>query len=138
MGHYAKVVDGIVTEVIVAQQEFIDEYHAGETWIKTSYNTRAGVHYQPVIGGNEEEELVPSEDQSKALRKHYAMVGGVYDSVRDAFYTPQPHPSWTLIEETCLWEAPIPYPTDGKVYTWNEDDYQADNTTGWVEYTIGG
>lgn len=136
MGHYAKVVDGFVTEIIVAQQDFIDKYHADETWIKTSYNTYGGVHYEPTEGGNVSTEPSPSADQSKALRKNYAGVGFIYDSVRDAFYEPQPYPSWTLNETSCLWQPPISYPTDDRVYDWDEDAYQADNTQGWVVYTF--
>ena len=113
MGHFAKVVDGKVTQVIVAEPEFFQTFvdtSPGE-WIQTSYNTRAGVH---VNGGT-------------PLRKNYAGIGFTYDRTRDAFIPPQPFASWTLNEETCLWDAPTPYPTDGKFYQWNED------TTSWVE-----
>jgi len=115
MGHYAKVKNGIVTQVIVANKEFIDTIQDNDnSWVKTSYNTRGGVHYQP--NTNE-----PSQDQSKALRKNYAGIGYVYDSVRDAFYQPKPFESFTLNEETCIWEAPISAPSDDKFYQWNED-----------------
>lgn len=116
MGHYAKVVNGVVTNVIVAEPEFFQSFtddSPGE-WIQTSYNTRGGIHYIP-------DSDVPSEDQSKALRKNYARVGGVYDNERDAFYEPQPYPSWTLDETTCFWIPPVPYPADGDLYEWNED-----------------
>lgn len=116
MGHYAKVVNGVVTNVIVAEPEFFQSFtddSPGE-WIQTSYNTRGGIHYVP-------DSDVPSEDQSKALRKNYARVGGVYDKERDAFYEPQPHPSWTLDETTCFWIPPVPYPADNDLYEWNED-----------------
>jgi hypothetical protein len=136
VGHYAKVVDGIVTEVIVAKQDFIDTLSSEETWIKTSYNTMGGVHYEPTEGGNTDSVKTASADQSKSLRKNYAGVGFIYDSVRDAFYEPQPFASWTLNETSCLWQPPISYPTDDKVYDWDEDAYQADNTQGWVEYTF--
>lgn len=126
MGHYAKVVDGIVTEVIVAKQDFIDTLPSEETWIKTSYNTMGGVHYKPTVGGNIDIEKTPSADQSKSLRKNYASIGYIYDSVRDAFYEPQPYASWTLNETTCLWHAPVPYPTDGQYYLWNETDLRWD------------
>ncbi len=133
MGHYAKVVNGKVVDVIVAKQDFIDQYHSGETWIKTSYNTRGGVHYVPSDSDSTEEERnTPSEDQSKALRKNYAMIGDVYDSVRDAFYEEQIFASWTLNEDTCCWVPPIPYPVDEHVYIWDEDVYQADNSKGWI------
>ena len=116
MGHYAKVNKGIVTKVIVADESFIVNYNDKEEgeWIKTSFNTRGGIHYK--ANTNE-----PSKDQSKALRKNYAGVGFIYDSKMDAFYTPQPFDSWKLNKDTCLWEAPIDYPTDGEVYVWNEE-----------------
>lgn len=121
MGHFAKVVDGKVTQVIVAEPEFFQTFvdsSPGE-WLQTSYNTRGGVHYNP-------ETQAPSADQSKALRKNYAGVGYSYDRQRDAFIPPQPFPSWLLDEQTCLWEPPVPYPVDGKRYTWDEA------TTSWV------
>jgi hypothetical protein len=79
---------------------------------RTSYNTRGGIHY---TNGT------PSQDQSKAFRKNCAGIGYYYDSIRDAFIPPKPFPSWTLNEESCLWDSPVPYPSDGKMYTWNED-----------------
>jgi hypothetical protein len=118
MAHFAKIIDGRVTQVIVAEQEFIDnlvEVEAG-TWLQTSYNTLGGKHYVP--NSNFETE---SEDQTKALRKNYATVGGIYDATRDAFYLPQPYPSWTLNETTCIWEPPVTKPTDGARYEWNEE-----------------
>ena len=116
MGHFAKVSNGKVTRVIVAEADFFNNFvdDSPGQWIQTSYNTRGGVHYQP--NTNE-----PSEDQSKALRKNYAGIGYTYDSTRDAFIPPQPFNSWTLNEDTCLWESPVPYPTDGKLYRWNEE-----------------
>ena len=116
MGHFAKVSNGIVTKVIVAESDFFNNFvdDSPGKWIQTSYNTRGGVHYQP--NTNE-----PSADQSKALRKNYAGIGYTYDSTRDAFIPPQPFNSWTLNEDTCLWESPVPYPTDGKLYRWNEE-----------------
>jgi len=116
MGHFAKVSNGIVTKVIVAEADFFNNFvdDSPGQWIQTSYNTRGGVHYQP--NTNE-----PSEDQSKALRKNYAGIGYTYDSTRDAFIPPQPFNSWTLNEDTCLWDSPVPYPTDGKLYKWNEE-----------------
>jgi len=88
-------------------------------WIQTSYNTRGGIHYQPNSN-------TPSDDQTKALRKNYAGIGYAYDAARDAFIPPQPFTSWTLNETSCLWEAPIAYPDDGNMYTWDE------TTTSWV------
>jgi hypothetical protein len=115
MAHFAKVVDGVVTQVIKAEPEFFDTFvdnSAGE-WIQTSYNTRGGVHYDPET---------QQPDNGVALRKNFAGIGMLYDSERDAFYTAQPFPSWLLNEDTCLWEAPTPYPTTGDtIYAWDED-----------------
>ena len=116
MAHFAKVENDIVTQVIVAEPEFFKTFvdtSPGE-WIQTSYNTRGGIHYKPDT--NE-----PSDDQSKALRKNYAGTGFTYDKTKDAFIPPQPYPSWTLNEETCLWNSPVPYPDDGQIYNWNEE-----------------
>lgn len=118
MGHFAKVVDGKVVQVIVAEPEFFDTFvdSSPGTWIQTSYNTRGGVHYLP--NSNE-----PSGQP--ALRGNYAGIGFVYDQANDVFYAPQPFPSWVLNNTTWTWEAPTPYPTDGKIYTWDEA------TTSW-------
>lgn len=118
MGHFAKVVDGKVVQVIVAEPEFFDTFvdSSPGTWIQTSYNTRGGVHYLP--NSNE-----PSGQP--ALRGNYAGIGFVYDQANDVFYAPQPFPSWTLNKTTWTWEAPVAYPTDGKLYTWDEA------TTSW-------
>jgi hypothetical protein len=117
MGHFAKVLNGNVVNVIVAEPEFFETFidtSPGE-WIQTSYNTYGGVHYDP-------ETREPSVDQSKALRKNYAGIGFTYDRELDAFIPPKPiFDSWVLNEETCLWEAPVPYPTDGQEYYWNEE-----------------
>ena len=114
MSHFAKVHNGIVTKVIVAEQEFIDKFvdnDPGE-WIQTSYNTREGIHRAP-------NSMEP--DGGIALRKNFAGVGYVYDEDRDAFYLPSPpYPSWSLDEDSCTWKAPIPKPEDGD-YNWNED-----------------
>ena len=123
MAHYAKIENGIVTQVVVAEQDFTNLIsNENDLWIQTSYNTRGGVHYKP--NTNE-----PSEDQSKALRKNYGGKGCMYDYTNDAFYSPKPFDSWTLNEETFLWESPVAYPTDGGDYTWNEE------TQAWVEIT---
>ena len=90
---------------------------------RTSYNTRGGVHYQA-------DNNTPSIDQSKAFRKNYAGIGYYYDSIRDAFIPPKPFPSWTLNEQTCLWDSPVPYPNDGKMYTWNEE------ILNWIEINL--
>jgi hypothetical protein len=115
MAHFAKVNNGIVEQVIVAEPEFFDTFvdSSPGQWIQTSYNTRGGVHYNPDTGE-------PSADQSKALRKNYAGIGYSYDAQRDAFISPKPYASWVLNEQTCLWESPVPYPNDGGRYAWNE------------------
>ena len=114
MAHYAKVKDGVVTQVIVAEAEFFDTFVDSEPgkWIQTSYNTRGGVHY-----GQDGE-----PDDGVALRKNYAGIGFTYDSAKDAFIPPQPYASWTLNDDTCLWEAPVAYPDDGERYKWNEEN----------------
>ena len=126
MAHYAKVNNGIVEQIIVAEADYFDTFidNSPGEWIQTSYNTRGGVHYEPNTD-------TPSDDQSKALRKNYAGIGYTYDSARDAFIPPKPYNSWTLNETTCWWEAPVAYPSDGELYSWNEEKYQADNTQGW-------
>lgn len=115
MSHFAKVENNLVTQVIVAEQDFIDTQEG--TWVQTSYNTRGGIHYNPETG---------EPDGGVALRKNYAGVGYTYDAARDAFIPPQPFSSWLLNEDTCQWGAPVPYPTDGNFYTWNEDTQQWD------------
>jgi len=114
MAHFAKVVNGVVSQVIVAEPEFFDTFvdSSPGTWIQTSYNTRGGIHYSPETG---------EPDGGVALRKNYAGIGFTYDAVRDAFYAPQPYPSWTLNEDSCVWEPPVAYPTDGEMYNWNEE-----------------
>ena len=116
MSHFAKVIDGIVVEVLVIEQDVIDTGLFGEPslWVQTSYNTFGGQH-----------------PEGRPLRKNYAGIGFVYDADWDAFYAPQPFPSWVLDEDTCLWDAPTPYPDDGKIYTWDEA------TLTWVEVTDG-
>jgi hypothetical protein len=105
-------INGIEVEQIGV--DFLNNlYQTNDIWKQTSYNTRGGVHYQA-------DNNTPSQDQSKAFRKNYAGIGYYYDSIRDAFIPPKPFPSWTLNEESCLWDSPLPYPNDGKMYTWNE------------------
>ena len=121
MAHYAKVESGVVTQVIVAEPEFFDTFvdsTPGE-WIQTSYNTRGGVHY----GQN------GLPDGGEALRKNYAGIGFTYDTEKDAFIPPKPYASWLLDEDTCLWEAPVAYPTDDQMYEWNEDTQTWDTVT---------
>ena len=98
MSHFAKINNKIVEKVIVAEQNFIDTQEG--IWVQTSYNN--------------------------SFRKNYAGIGHTYDETRDAFYAPQPYPSWTLNETTCQWEAPTPYPDEGN-YAWDED------TLSWIE-----
>lgn len=120
MAHYAKVDNGKVVKVIVADADFFKTFvddSPGE-WIKTSYNTSRGKHWTTQKDGTK----VESKDQSKALRKNYAGIGFIYDKDRDAFYEPQPYPSWTLDEDSCVWMPPVEYPgnKDGKSYEWDE------------------
>ena len=118
MSHFAKLdANNIVTFVTVGRQEDDGKEQelcerTGDVYKQTSYNTRGGVHYGP--------DGEPSADQSKALRKNYAGIGYTYDEDRDAFIPPKPYPSWVLDEATCLWDAPVPYPTDGGMYVWDE------------------
>lgn len=115
MSHFAKVVDGIVAQVIVAEPEFFQTFvdsSPGE-WLQTSYNTHGGQHRN---GGT-------------PLRKNYAGVGYSYDRTKDAFIPPKPFASWVLNDTTCLWDAPTPMPTDDNVYEWDE------TTTSWKEVT---
>jgi hypothetical protein len=116
MSHFAKLdANNIVVFVTVGRQEddgLEAELSArtGDRYVQTSYNTRGGVH---LLGGT-------------PLRKNFAGIGYIYDEQRDAFIPPQPFPSWLLDEDTCLWESPVPYPTDGQDYNWNEE------TQSWV------
>jgi hypothetical protein len=107
MSHFAKVENGIVTQVIVIEQDVLDTGLWGDpaSWVQTSYNTHGGEH---LLGGT-------------PLRKNYAGTGYTYDSERDAFYAPKPYASWTLNETTCIWQPPIPMPADGTIYHWDED-----------------
>ena len=139
MAHYAFLDENnTVTEVIVGKNENEDnidwEVHygnfRGQTCKQTSYNTRGGVYYDAVTNES-------SQDQSKAFRKNYAGIGYTYDSERDAFIPPKPFASWTLDEETCLWNSPTPYPADigtpesPKSYTWNEETVSWEETCAW-------
>lgn len=104
MTYFAKVTDGVVVDVIVAEPDFFENFKDSSpgTWLETSKSDHIS-------------------------RKNYAGIGHVYDRKRDAFIAPQNHPSWVLNENTCRWEAPTAYPDDGKRYDWDED------TTAWVE-----
>ena len=110
MAHYAKVEDGVVTQVIVADSQQWCEANLGGTWVQTSYNTSGGVN---------------SRQGGEALHKNYAGIGYTFDGT--GFAAPQPYPSWTKDSTTYLWNAPTPMPTDGKRYSWDEA------TLSWVE-----
>jgi hypothetical protein len=130
MSHFAKVENGIVTRVLVAEAEFFDTYvddTPGE-WIKTSYNMRGGVYYDPETNQPAEDQSVIEGDEARQ-RKNYAGIGYSYDQTRDAFIPPQPFPSWTLNETTCYWDAPVAYPDNGNQYQWNEDTQTWDQVT---------
>lgn len=103
MSHFAQVKDGVVIQVLSAEQDFIDTLYDSHDWIQTSYNTNGGQH-----------------PEGRPLRKNYAGIGFSYDRERDAFIPPKPFRSWILNEDSCLWGAPVPYPNDGKAYTWDE------------------
>jgi len=114
MAHFAKVENGVVTSVIVIDQETLNLGHWGDPalWVQTSYNTQGGQH-----------------PEGRPLRKNYAGIGYTYDSVRDAFIPPKPFASWLLNEDTCNWNAPTSMPVvEGKMYRWDEP------TTAWVEF----
>ena len=112
MSHFAKIENGIVTQVIVAEPEFLKtlETRPLTSWVKTSYRTHGGQH-----------------PEGRPLRKNYAGIGYTYDKVRDAFIPPKSYASWLLDEETCLWNPPVSMPEDGKEYTWDEE------TITWIE-----
>ena len=112
MGHFAKVVDSKVVQVIVAEPDFFDTFvdSSPGQWLQTSYRTHGGQH-----------------PEGKPLRFNYAGLGYSYDAVKDAFIPPQPYASWTLDDATCLWNAPVAMPTDGKAYEWQE------SSQSWVE-----
>jgi len=126
MAHFAKLGTGnIVTTVHVVSNDVATTEQAGvdflnnlyksrDVWKQTSYNTRGGVH---LLGGT-------------PFRKNYAGIGYKYDQTRDAFIPPKPFESWTLNEETCLWEAPVACPDDDNMYKWDE------TTTNWVVYNL--
>jgi len=115
MTHFAEVIDGIVTRIIVTEQGFINGMENSEQWIQTSYNTFHGVN---------------NREGGTALRYNYAGVGYTYDSNLDAFISPKPYASWTLDESICDWIAPVLRPDDGGTYIWNEDDQE------WVEIIL--
>ncbi len=105
--------NGVENEAIGV--DFLTKLTGWAIWKQSSYNTRGGIHYEPNSN-------TPSNDQSKALRKNPASVGGRYDEERDAFIPTKNFASWTLDEETCQWKCPVEYPSDGKPYQWNEEN----------------
>lgn len=114
MGHFAKVVNGKVEQVIVAEPEFFQTFvdTSPGTWLQTSYNTIGGKH---TLGGT-------------PLRGNYAGIGYTYDQANDVFYAPQPFASWVLDQTDWTWKAPVAMPVEeGKAFTWNEA------TTSWIE-----
>lgn len=115
MAHFAKVENGIVTQVIVIERDVLETGLWGDpsSFVQTSYNTHGGQH-----------------PEGRPLRKNFAGIGYTYDAQRDAFIPPKPFNSWLLDEETCLWNPPVPMPTDGKMYRWDEE------TTSWVEIIV--
>ena len=126
MAHYTFLDDNyIVTEVIVGKDETNfdwEQYYSikrGQLCKRTSYNTKGGIYYNPITN-------LPDDDQSKSFRKNYAGLGFTYDPIRDAFIAPKPYPSWILNEGSCIWEAPVSYPNDGQLYSWDE------TTKSWV------
>jgi hypothetical protein len=110
MSHFAKIENGLVTQVIVAEQDFIDSGAVGAGWVQTSYNTHGNQH-----------------PENRPLRGNYAGIGYIYDEKNDVFYSPKTFESWNLNTNTWLWEPPIPYPNDNKKYIWDEP------TISWVE-----
>jgi hypothetical protein len=115
MAHFAHITNGIVDQVIVIDQETLNTGNWGNPseWVQTSYNTQGGQH-----------------PEGRPLRKNFAGIGYSYDTVRDAFIPPKPYPSWVLNEQTCLWDSPVPMPTDGNMHTWDEE------TTSWNQVVI--
>lgn len=113
MSHYAKILDGKVLQVIVADAEFFEEFidSSPGTWLQTSYNTRGGIHY-----GKD-----GKPDGGIALRGNYAGIGFIYDSENDVFYPPKPFPSWLISAPDWTWRAPVPMPETGGPYEWDEE-----------------
>ena len=124
MAHFAKLDSNNIVVTVLHGRDQDNENEltsrTGDVYKQTSYNTRGNVHYNSETG-------LPSDDQTKAFRKNYAGIGYVYDSSRDAFYAPKPYNSWTLNEDSCIWDPPTPYPDDGNIYIWSEE------TTSWIQ-----
>lgn len=112
MAHFAKVENGVVTQVIVAEEDFIATQPG--TWVQTSYNTKGGQYTK----GDKNKDK--QKDKDARERKNFASVGGTYDATDDAFYPPQPYPSWKIDKPTGTWVAPKQMPEDGNTYEWDE------------------
>ncbi|CAB4123411.1 hypothetical protein UFOVP41_55 [uncultured Caudovirales phage] len=134
MAYFAKVENGIVTEVIRAEQDFIDAGYVGDPslWVQTSYNTRGNVHYAP-----QPENPPFTPDGGIALRGNFAGVGHTYDKENDVFYQPRPNDlnnvpceSWELSKETWLWTCPIPAPKSEGNWGWDEQKQE------WVNVNV--
>lgn len=161
MGHYAKVRQGKVVKVIVAEASFFNNFvdDSPGSWIKTSYNTRGGVHYEPnsntpsptvyqdasgsifntlELANASGSDPITTVDQSKtkALRGNYAGVGYTYDSTLDAFYAPQPYTSWTLDTGSFSWGAPVTYPTGDATGSYTGSYFWSEDNLNWVTGSI--
>jgi hypothetical protein len=117
MGHFAKVENGIVTNVIVADQSFIDASGIEGTWLETTIGAVGGIIYEI----SKENPTLPIPTNLPCVRKNYAGIGYTYNETLDAFIPPKLYNSWILDETTCQWKAPVNIPTDGKMYSWNEE-----------------
>lgn len=122
MSHFAQIENGIVTQVIVAEQDIIDTGIFGSNWVQTSYNTWGGIHFDPISN---------TPDDGIPIRANYAGIGYIYDEINDVFYPPRPYPSWTISAPNWIWipPIPIPIPTGGR-YTWDE------SITTWIPIII--
>ena len=119
MAHFAQLDENnIVLQVIVVHNDETHDENGIESELK-------GVQFCKSLFGENTRWVQTSYNAN--TRKNYAGIGYKYDIPRDAFIPPQPYPSWILNEATCNWESPVPYPNDGKLYTWDE------HTQSWIE-----
>ena len=126
MTHMARVIDGIVVSVHSRTQEYNSTQPNASEFIQTSYNVQGGVYYDTTTGLPVENQLEVISEQDGRQRKNYAGIGYSYNEELDAFIPPKPYDSWTLNENTALWDAPVAHPNDGEEYTWNEEDLSWD------------
>jgi hypothetical protein len=133
MSHFAKIINGSVIQVIVAEQDFIDIISKNEpeevSWVQTSYNVRNGVYYDPSTGlpaANQESVMLGYPERQ---RKNYATIGGTYDSELDIFINRKEYSKWVLNTNTGDWQPPIPAPDDGEYYAWNDADGEWEQLT---------